>query len=154
MKTAFTFYPPDDIAINKRDSAGKLFKHPDLPETDGDCSILHKGDIIELNDGSEEWIFEVRDVRVRLSWETPVDGLTPFEDIRQWVVLQEYKQITNLNNHLYLTSSEASTELRIHPNTLHRWVKAGRVPCIRLGGRKMLFSRKEIENLSYKRLNK
>lgn len=44
-----------------------------------------------------------------------------------------------------LTTQEASRELRVHPNTLLTWVKQGKVPCVRLGGRKLLFSRKEIE---------
>ncbi len=44
---------------------------------------------------------------------------------------------------LGLTKSEAAHELRISENTLTAWVKAGRVPYIRIG-RKYLFSRDEL----------
>jgi excisionase family DNA binding protein len=51
------------------------------------------------------------------------------------------------NETIGLTTLEASRELRVHPNTLLRWVKEGRVAAVRLGGRKLLFSRKELEKL-------
>jgi len=46
-----------------------------------------------------------------------------------------------------LTANEAARELRISTATLFTWVKVGKVPAVRLGGRKLLFSRKEIERL-------
>ena len=51
------------------------------------------------------------------------------------------------NETIALTTSEAAHELRVSVNTLLRWVKIGRVPCVVIGGRKLLFSRKEIESL-------
>jgi excisionase family DNA binding protein len=48
---------------------------------------------------------------------------------------------------IWLTSSECATQLRISQATLWRWVKEGKVPALRLGGRKLIFARKEIENL-------
>ena len=52
-----------------------------------------------------------------------------------------------INETIALNSQEAAMQLRISQNTLMRWVKAGKVPAIRLGGRKLLFSRREIERL-------
>jgi excisionase family DNA binding protein len=47
-----------------------------------------------------------------------------------------------------LTSSEAARELRVSTETLLRWaVKEKKIPFIRLGARKIIFSRKEIEQL-------
>jgi len=47
-----------------------------------------------------------------------------------------------------LTSSEAARELRVSTETLLRWaVKENKIPYIRLGTRKLIFSRKEIEQL-------
>lgn len=51
------------------------------------------------------------------------------------------------NETIALSTVEAARELRISVNTLLRWVASGKVPCVRLGGRKYLFSRKEIERL-------
>jgi excisionase family DNA binding protein len=47
------------------------------------------------------------------------------------------------NDTLGLTLGEAANELRISQNTLTAWVKAGRVPYIRIG-RKYLFSAEEL----------
>jgi excisionase family DNA binding protein len=47
------------------------------------------------------------------------------------------------NDTMGLTLGEAANELRISQNTLTAWVKAGRVPYIRIG-RKYLFSAEEI----------
>jgi len=47
------------------------------------------------------------------------------------------------NDTMGLTLGEAANELRVSQNTLASWVKAGRVPYIRIG-RKYLFSREEI----------
>lgn len=44
------------------------------------------------------------------------------------------------NQTLGLTLVEASNECRVSPNTFMAWVRAGRVPYIRIG-RKYLFSR-------------
>lgn len=46
-----------------------------------------------------------------------------------------------------MTASEAANELKISVNTLLKWVKEGRVPAVRIGGRKYLFSRVELEKL-------
>lgn len=51
------------------------------------------------------------------------------------------------NETIALTTAEAARELRVSVNTLLRWVQQGKVPCIRLGRRKLIFSRKEIEKL-------
>jgi len=51
------------------------------------------------------------------------------------------------NETIALSTVEAARELRIQPNTLLRWVAQGKVPCVRLGGRKLLFSRSEISKL-------
>jgi excisionase family DNA binding protein len=47
------------------------------------------------------------------------------------------------NETMGLTLGEAANELRVSQNTLTAWVKAGRVPYIRIG-RKYLFSTEEI----------
>jgi len=47
------------------------------------------------------------------------------------------------NGTMGLTLSEASIECRVSQNTFASWVRAGRVPYIRIG-RKYLFSREEI----------
>ena len=47
------------------------------------------------------------------------------------------------NETMGLTLGEASIECRVSQNTFASWVKAGRVPYIRIG-RKYLFSREEI----------
>jgi excisionase family DNA binding protein len=46
-----------------------------------------------------------------------------------------------------LTTPEAARELKVSVNTLLKWVKQGRVPAVRIGGRKYLFSRIELEKL-------
>ena len=46
-----------------------------------------------------------------------------------------------------LTTVEAAQELRVSVSTLLKWVSAGIVPAVRLGDRKWLFSRAEIEKL-------
>lgn len=51
------------------------------------------------------------------------------------------------NETIALSTIEAARELRVHPNTLLRWVAQGKVPYVRLGGRKLLFSRSEIQRL-------
>ena len=51
------------------------------------------------------------------------------------------------NETIALSTIEAARELRVHPNTLLRWVAQGKVPFVRLGGRKLLFSRSEISKL-------
>jgi len=51
------------------------------------------------------------------------------------------------NETIALSTIEAARELRVHPNTLLRWVAQGKVPYVRLGGRKLLFSRSEISKL-------
>ena len=32
-----------------------------------------------------------------------------------------------------LTAKEASQILRVHPNTLYRWMRSGRVPAVKIG---------------------
>ena len=51
------------------------------------------------------------------------------------------------NDTIALNSTEAARELRISVATLLRWVAAGKVPCVRIGERKYLFSRAEISKL-------
>lgn len=51
------------------------------------------------------------------------------------------------NETIALTTAETARELRVSVNTLLRWVQQGKVKAIRLGGRKLIFSRKEIEKL-------
>ncbi len=51
------------------------------------------------------------------------------------------------NETMALTTVEAAREMRISVNTLLRWVAEGKVPAVRLGGRKLLFSRAEILKL-------
>jgi excisionase family DNA binding protein len=51
------------------------------------------------------------------------------------------------NETIALSTIEAARELRCHPNTLLRWAAQGKVPYVRLGGRKLLFSRSEISKL-------
>ncbi len=46
-----------------------------------------------------------------------------------------------------MTTEQAAAELQITKLTLLTWVKAGKVPAVRIGGRKYLFSRKKIEEL-------
>ncbi len=46
-----------------------------------------------------------------------------------------------------LTTAEAARELRVSTNTLLKWCSEGRVPFCKLGSRKLLFSRIEIERL-------
>ena len=42
-----------------------------------------------------------------------------------------------------LTCSEVASTLRMHPKTVERWARIGRLPCFRVGGR-VLFSRGDI----------
>ena len=51
------------------------------------------------------------------------------------------------NDTLALTAAQASHELQISVNTLYRWVQDGKIPAIRVGTRKYLFSRRELEKL-------
>jgi excisionase family DNA binding protein len=48
---------------------------------------------------------------------------------------------------LALTAEEASRELKISICTLYRLVQEGKIPAIRLGTRKYLFSRDELRKL-------
>jgi excisionase family DNA binding protein len=49
------------------------------------------------------------------------------------------------NETIGLNTSEAARECRVSTATLLKWVKEGRIPYISPGGRKLIFSRKEIE---------
>lgn len=52
-----------------------------------------------------------------------------------------------MSDTIALTTSEAARELRISVNTLRSWVAAGKIPYVRIGERKLLFSRDEIRRL-------
>lgn len=43
-----------------------------------------------------------------------------------------------------LTTQEAAAYLRIHPETLRRWVAAGLIPCVRVG-RTIRFRREALD---------
>ena len=46
-----------------------------------------------------------------------------------------------------MTTAQTAAQLQISELTLLKWVKDGKVPAVRLGTRKFLFSRAEIEKL-------
>jgi excisionase family DNA binding protein len=48
-----------------------------------------------------------------------------------------------LRSHELMTAIEAANQLRIHPVTLQRWAREGRVPYLKLG-RKVLFSASQL----------
>ena len=44
-----------------------------------------------------------------------------------------------------LTPADVAALLRVKPSTVYEWVRNGSMPCIRLGGRAVRFSRSMVE---------
>jgi len=50
-----------------------------------------------------------------------------------------------MSESLLLKSSEAATQLGVSKSTLHRWVKAGKIECVRIEENSVYFTREAIK---------
>jgi excisionase family DNA binding protein len=54
----------------------------------------------------------------------------------------------------YLTVDEAAAILKVRPSTLRAWVRAGSIPCYRLGPRATRFTRQLLDEYAASRLDR
>ncbi|NQW15960.1 MAG: helix-turn-helix domain-containing protein [Chloroflexi bacterium] len=60
--------------------------------------------------------------------------------------MDQHDRETHLTREALLTTEEVAIFLDVHPESVRRWARAGRIPAIRLAGR-LLFRREDINRL-------